>query len=39
MKEYPFIDVIAMGEGEETFLELCQAYDEAWRSGLAPRLK
>ncbi|MFM1652019.1 B12-binding domain-containing radical SAM protein [Brevibacillus sp. B_LB10_24] len=39
MKEYPFIDVIAMGEGEETFLELCQAYDEAGRTGQTPRLK
>jgi anaerobic magnesium-protoporphyrin IX monomethyl ester cyclase len=39
MKKHPYIDVIVIGEGEQTFLELCQAYDQARQAGEAPRLK
>ncbi|MFY0543689.1 B12-binding domain-containing radical SAM protein [Brevibacillus sp. H7] len=39
MKKHPYLDVIVIGEGEQTFLELCKAYDRARQSGEAPRLK
>ncbi|MBO8164437.1 MAG: B12-binding domain-containing radical SAM protein [Brevibacillus sp.] len=37
--QYPAIDVIVLGEGEQTFLELCQQYSEAKRAGALPDLK
>lgn len=39
MKKHPQIDVIAIGEGEQTFLELLQAYQEAKETGQPPRLR
>ncbi|MGG1249686.1 B12-binding domain-containing radical SAM protein [Brevibacillus agri] len=39
MKKHPEIDVIAIGEGEQTFLELLQAYQEAKAEGKPPRLR
>lgn len=39
MKKHPQIDVIAIGEGEQTFLELLQAYQEAKVTGQPPRLR
>ncbi|WP_411503888.1 B12-binding domain-containing radical SAM protein [Brevibacillus centrosporus] len=39
MKKHPEIDVIAIGEGEQTFLELLQAYQEAKVTGQPPRLR
>lgn len=39
LKNHPYFDVIVMGEGEQTFLELCQAYAEAKQTGEAPKLK
>lgn len=39
MKKHPEIDVIAIGEGEQTFLELLQAYQEAKAAGTPPRLR
>ncbi|WP_400164275.1 B12-binding domain-containing radical SAM protein [Brevibacillus sp. TJ4] len=39
MKQHPQIDAIIIGEGEQTFLELLQAYEEASRTGQPPRLK
>jgi len=39
MKKHPYIDAIVIGEGEQTFLELCQAYAEAKQRGLTPNLK
>lgn len=39
LKNHPYFDVIVMGEGEQTFLELCQTYAEAKRTGEAPNLK
>lgn len=38
LKEHPYIDVIAMGEGEQTFLELCQVYEAAKRTGEPAKL-
>jgi anaerobic magnesium-protoporphyrin IX monomethyl ester cyclase len=39
MKRHPFIDVIVIGEGEQTFLELLQAYEKARRTGESPCLQ
>lgn len=39
MKQHPEFDVIVLGEGEQTFLELMQAYEEARRTGQPSRLK
>lgn len=39
MKKHPEIDVIAIGEGEQTFLALLQTYQEAKNSGQPPRLR
>ncbi|KZE50511.1 radical SAM protein [Brevibacillus parabrevis] len=39
MKKHPEIDVIAIGEGEQTFLALLQIYQEAKNSGQPPRLR
>ncbi|MGG1661885.1 B12-binding domain-containing radical SAM protein [Brevibacillus sp. NRS-1366] len=39
MKKHPEIDVIAIGEGEQTFLELLQVYQEAMETGQPPRLR
>ncbi len=33
LKNHPYVDVIVMGEGEQTFLELCQAYACARETG------
>ena len=38
MKKHPYIDVISIGEGEVTFLELCQAYEKARETGEQPDL-
>ncbi|NGQ94457.1 B12-binding domain-containing radical SAM protein [Brevibacillus sp. SYP-B805] len=35
MKKHPEIDIIVMGEGEATFLEVCRTYAEAFRTGKA----
>lgn len=37
-KEHPYIDAIVMGEGEQTFLELCQVYEAARRTGEPAKL-
>lgn len=39
MKKHPEIDVIAIGEGEQTFLELLQVYQEALETNEPPRLR
>ena len=39
MKKHPEIDVIAIGEGEQTFLELLQVYQEALQTNEPPRLR
>lgn len=39
LRKHPYIDVIVLGEGEQTFLELCQAYADANQNGQVPRLK
>ncbi|GED69488.1 B12-binding domain-containing radical SAM protein [Brevibacillus reuszeri] len=39
MKKHPEIDVIAIGEGEQTFLELLQVYQEALETKQPPRLR
>ncbi|MGN7471333.1 B12-binding domain-containing radical SAM protein [Brevibacillus sp. SAFN-007a] len=39
MKKHPEIDVIAIGEGEQTFLELLHVYQEAKAEGKPPRLR
>ncbi|WP_139491631.1 B12-binding domain-containing radical SAM protein [Brevibacillus dissolubilis] len=39
MKKHPEIDVIVIGEGEETFLDLLQTYDKARETGEAVDLK
>lgn len=39
LKNHPYFDVIVIGEGEQTFLELCQAYAEAKRTGQPAKLK
>ncbi|MEK4339882.1 MULTISPECIES: B12-binding domain-containing radical SAM protein [Brevibacillus] len=39
LRQHPEFDVIVLGEGEQTFLELMQAYDESFRTGEPPRLK
>lgn len=39
MKKHPEIDVIAIGEGEQTFLELLQVYQESLETKQAPRLR
>ncbi|MGI6186089.1 MAG: B12-binding domain-containing radical SAM protein, partial [Brevibacillus sp.] len=39
LKKHPEIDVIVIGEGEQTFLELLQVYDESRRTGEPPRLR
>ncbi len=39
MKKHPEIDVIAIGEGEQTFLELLRVYQEALETNQPPRLR
>ncbi len=39
MKKHPEIDVIAIGEGEQTFLELLRVYQEALETKQPPRLR
>lgn len=39
MKKHPEFDVIAIGEGEQTFLELLQVYQEARQTNQPPRLR
>jgi len=36
MKHHPYIDVIVMGEGEQTFLEICRTLAKARETGEAP---
>ncbi len=36
LKKHPEIDLIALGEGEQTFLEICQTLAEAKRTGELP---
>lgn len=39
MKKHPEIDVIVIGEGEQTFLELLEAYRQAFQNGQPPLLR
>ncbi|MFA4134902.1 MULTISPECIES: B12-binding domain-containing radical SAM protein [unclassified Brevibacillus] len=39
MKKHPEIDVICIGEGEQTFLELLQVYQESLQTKQPPRLR
>jgi anaerobic magnesium-protoporphyrin IX monomethyl ester cyclase len=39
LKKHPEFDVIVIGEGEQTFLELLQVYAESRRTGEPPRLR